>query len=69
MNTAVAHETVHAGTAPEDDPFHDPVVIGIGVTLVVVPLVIVAATGLCTWGTLDGSPLWGSHAFLSAVVH
>ena len=69
MNTAIAHEAVQAVTTPEDDPFHDPVVIGIGVALVVVPLVIVALTGLFPWGTLDGSLSWSSHAFLPAVVH
>jgi hypothetical protein len=52
-----------------DDPFHDPVVIGIGIMFVVVAIAILALTGLFTWGNLYGAPSWNSHAFPPAVPH
>lgn len=52
-----------------DDPFQDPVVIGIGIAFVVLPVVIVALTGLFMWGNLYDTPSWSSHAFPPAVVH
>ena len=46
-----------------DDPFHDPLMLGIGIAVVVVTLVILAIGGLYYWGTLYGTPSWGSHSF------
>jgi hypothetical protein len=56
-------------TAGTDDPFHDPLMIGIGVMFVIVGLVILALTLLFTWGNLYGTPSWNSHAFPPAIVH
>ena len=72
MNTAAtAH---HWGSsvieqAGTDDPFHDPVVIGIGIAFILVTVVILALTGLVAWGNLYHSPSWGSHAYPPAIVH
>jgi len=52
-----------------DDPFHDPVMIGIAITFVVMAIAILALTGLFTWGNLYGSPSWSSHAFPPAVTN
>jgi hypothetical protein len=69
VNTVITHNAVSPATSGADDPFHDPVVIGIGIAFVVVAIVILALTGLFTWGNLYGSPSWSSHAFPPAVVH
>jgi hypothetical protein len=69
VNNALTHHAVPPVTGPVDDPFHDPIVIGIGVTLVLVGIVTLALTGLFTWGNLYGSPSWNSHAFPPAIVH
>ena len=69
MNAVITHNAVSPATSGADDPFHDPVLIGIGIAFVVVAIVILALTGLFTWGNLYGSPSWSSHAFPPAVVH
>lgn len=70
MNHALTQSTVPI-VAPRagDDPFHDPLLIGIGIAFVVVAIVILALTGLFTWGNLYVSPSWSSHAFPPAIVH
>ena len=68
MNTVLT--TAADERAPSvDDPFHDPVVIGIAIAFVVMAIAILALTGLFTWGNLYGSPSWNSHAFPPAVPH
>lgn len=71
MDSAIAHHVTGAVTpaSSTDDPFHDPVVIGIGITFVLVTIVILALTGLFYWGNVYHSPSWSSHAFPPAVVH
>ena len=69
MNTVMTDHADSPATAGDDDPFHDPVVIGIGIAFVVVAIVILALTGLFTWGNLYGTPSWNSHAFPPPVVH
>ena len=51
MSTAIAHHSDPPGTSGFDDPFHDPVVIGIGIAFVIVGIVILALTGLRPGGT------------------
>lgn len=69
MGTVLLHQEAPPVTAGNEDPFHDPIVIGIGITFVIVALVILALTGLFTWGNLYGAPPWDSHAFPPAVAH
>ena len=69
MNTVITHHADSPVTSGVDDPFHDPVLIGIGIAFVVMAIVILALTVLFTWGNLYGAPSWNSHAFPPAVVH
>ena len=69
MNPVLAHPQVQPVPSANDDPFHDPVVIGIGIAFIVAGIVILSLTGLFTWGNLYGAPSWNSHAFPPAVVH
>lgn len=69
MNNVITHGAASPITSGVEDPFHDPVVIGIGIAFVVVAIVILALTGLFMWGNLYGAPSWNSHAFPPAVVH
>jgi hypothetical protein len=69
VNTVLTHPGDQPFPSGADDPFHDPVVIGIGIAFVVVALVILALTGLFMWGSLYDAPSWSSHAFPPAVAH
>lgn len=69
MNALLTHSVDQPVPSDTDDPFHDPVVIGIGIAFVVVAITILVLTGLFTWGNLYGSPSWNSHAFPPAVAH
>jgi hypothetical protein len=69
VNTAITHHTIPSVAEPDDDPFHDPIVIGIGIAFVVVAIVTLVLMGLFIWGNLYGAPSWNSHAFPPAVVH
>jgi len=70
-STAVTSETVPAATGgtATDDPFHDPLLIGIGIVFIVVALVIVALTGLFYWGAVYDAPSWSAHSFPPPIVH
>ncbi len=45
-----------------DDPFHDPLMLAIGVVLLLTALAIVVATGVIHWGVEYGHPAWNSHS-------
>lgn len=65
MNGTAVYGPGHELT-PQDtnnDPFHDPVVLGIGVAVIVVTLVIVAMGSLYYWGALYDIPSWSNHSF------
>lgn len=53
----------------DEDPFHDPLMIGIGIVALVVTILIFALTGLMHWGVSYHSPSWSSHSVPAAVVH
>jgi hypothetical protein len=72
VNGTLTHQAVPADppdSVSGDDPFHDPLLLGIGIAFVVVAIVILALTGLFTWGNLYGSPSWSSRAFPPAIAH
>jgi hypothetical protein len=46
-----------------DDPFHDPLMLAIGVVLLLTAFAIVIATGVIHWGVEYGQPAWNSHSF------
>jgi hypothetical protein len=69
VNTVITHSGLSPVASETDDPFHDPILIGIGVAFVVVALLILVLTGLFTWGNLYGAPSWNSHAFPPAIAH
>ena len=52
-----------AGRDTNNDPFHDPIVIGIGVVVAVVTLAMLAIGGVHYWGQLYDTPPWGAHSF------
>ena len=56
VNTVLTHAADQSAPSGVDDPFHDPVVIGIGIAFVVMAIAILVLTGLFTWGNLYGSP-------------
>jgi hypothetical protein len=55
--------------APGDDPFHDPLIGGIGIAVLVITIVIFALGGLLHWGVMYHSPAWSSHSYPPAIVH
>jgi hypothetical protein len=71
VTTATSQAQLPPAAAPtgSDDPFHDPVLIGIGVAFVVIALVILILTGIHVWGNLYDAPSWSSHAYPPAVAH
>ena len=69
MKTMLTHAANHPPSSGVDDPFHDPVVIGIGIAFVILAITILVLTGVFTWGNLSGAPSWNSHAFPPAVAH
>jgi hypothetical protein len=71
MNATAAHRTGSELVGPDtgNDPFHDPMMLGIGITVVVVTLVILAMGGLYYWGVLYGTPSWSTHSFPPPVVY
>jgi hypothetical protein len=71
MGRAITSHTVPAalGGTGTDNPFHDPLMIGIGIVFVIVALSILALTGLFYWGTVYHMPSWGSNSFPPPIVH
>ena len=59
----------HAPSGTNEDPFHDPVVIGIGVAFAVMALLIVLLTGLIHWGVEYRTPPWNANSYPPPVVH
>jgi hypothetical protein len=47
----------------DNDPFHDPLILGIGIAVIVVTLAMIAMGGVYYWGELYGAPSWGAHSF------
>ena len=66
MGTADASHTVPAlsGGTGFDDPFHDPVLLGIGIAFVLVAIVTLALSGLFYWGTVYRAPPWNANGIV-----
>ena len=71
MGRAAASDTVPAPDSGTtfDDPFHDPLLLGIGIVFVLVAIVILALSGLFYWGTAYHAPSWGANSFPPPIVH
>ncbi len=62
-------DRVHASQDSGNDPFHDPVIVGIGITVVVVTLVMLAMGGVYYWGELYGAPSRSANSYSPAVIY
>jgi hypothetical protein len=51
------------------DPFHDPVLGGIGIAVVFVCVAILLLTGLIHWGVEYRTPPWNANSYPPPVVH
>ncbi len=69
MATMLADRRPPADATGTDDPFHDPVLLGIGLAFVLVVLAILAFTGLFYWGIEHHLPPWSANSFPPPVVH
>ncbi len=69
MSATVTQRRVAPDAGATDDPFHDPVIIGIGIVAFIVTLAILALTGLFYWGVEHHIPAWSSHSFPPPIPH
>ena len=71
MNGTTTYEHGHelTGQDTNNDPFHDPIVLGIGVAVIVITLVIAAMGGIYYWGANYDVPAWNSHSFPAPAVY
>ena len=66
----LAGQSVHLPVAATDeDPFHDPLLLVIGILFVVLILAIIVLTGLIHWGVEYQAPPWNSHAYPPPIAH
>ena len=65
IRNALGLRTESPGTPPDgtDDPFHDPLMLAIGVVLLITALAILIASGVVHWGVEYGHPAWNSHSY------
>jgi len=54
---------------PTGDPFHDPLLKGVGAAFIVLALVVLALTGLMIWGVQYHTPPWSANSFPPPIVH
>jgi len=71
MSTMASYRTDPAlrGGDTGNDPFHDPLILGIGIAVIVVTLAMLAVGGVYYWGALYDAPSWGTHSFPPPVVY
>jgi hypothetical protein len=71
MATAVLTEqtSIRGNASGADDPFHDPLMLGIGIAFVVVAIGILTMTCLFMWGSMYHMPSWGAGSFPPPIVH
>lgn len=65
----LAERPGHPHDGIDEDPFHDPLLIGIGIVFVLLIVAILALTGLIHWGVEYQSPPWNSHAYPPPIAH
>jgi hypothetical protein len=56
-------------TAGTDDPFHDPVLGGIGIAFLLVAVALLLLTGLIHWGVEYQTPPWSANSYPPPIVH
>ena len=69
MATVVTGSRMLPPAAGTEDPFHDPLMIGIGIVAIIVAIAILALTGLFYWGVEHHIPAWSSQSFPPPVVY
>lgn len=69
MATALRQEDATPPQTGMDDPFHDPLMVGIGIVVFLLAVVILALTGLIHWGVEYHMPPWNANSFPPPVVH
>ena len=68
MSTMV-HRSKETFPDPTDDPFHDPLLKGIGAAFVALALIVLVLTGLMIWGVQYRTPSWNANSFPPPIVH
>lgn len=69
MATTLADQRPAIDTGSTDDPFHDPVLLGIGIAFVLVLIAILVFTGLFYWGVQHDLPPWNANSYPAPIVH
>ena len=59
----------HTPSGINEDPFHDPMMIGVGVAFLVLAVLILVLTGLMYWGVEHRSPPWNANSYPAPIVH
>jgi hypothetical protein len=67
--STVVHQSKQAFPDPADDPFHDPLLRGIGAAFIVLAVVVLALTALIIWGVQYHTPSWNANSFPAPIVH
>lgn len=52
-----------------DDPFHDPLLGGIGIAFALVALAMLLVMGLIHWGVEYQTPPWNANSYPPPIVH
>ncbi len=55
--------------AGNDDPFHDPLMGGIGLAFLLVGVAILLLIGLIHWGVQYRTPPWNANGYPPPIVH
>jgi len=67
--TPIDPDRARPETTDTDDPFHDPLLGGIGIAFVLLAIAIVLLTGLIHWGVEYRTPPWNANSYPPPIVH